>query len=999
MLTAIQSMNIQGQAGVTLGAGAIVSTNNSLQINTNANGAAVAIGANAVVTSGNGMQISANGSNSGVTIGANAQLNGGTGLQINANNQNSAVTVGAGAQLTAGVLNGTPAFGAMTQANILKNGGINIQVQGGGGQGLSLLGAATFTANGGGIQVNSIVPVGGLVYPNGTVFTANGGNIQISLTSSGIVAPSSLSATIQASTLNGGNGTVQISSQSTLAMGSGSTINGMSSIQINVNNGAFTFAGSAISTSGSLNIFGQSGVTVGTGSVVTVTSGSQLQFGNSVGSITVGDNAAISSVNGSVTMQSPGNLSIGTGSTVSGATGVTLGAASQSSTLTILGSIMAGSFISPATPFGPVQSYQVKTSGSVNVVASGSGGLLFQPSSTEGISSIGGNVTLSSNGPGNNIIVGDGIHAAKVVAHGGSVQMNASGQVTLNALANINASTINGQQGNLNISANQGLTVQPVASMTALAAIGINSSSVSFGGVLTAGSTAALSSSGSFTIGNAATLSSGNTLSLSQSNGSAVLNIGPGAQFVAGQLLNDTGAGVINTQAVTIAKSGSIIISASGTGGVFIGQGVSMISNAGDVSVIANGNIVLDSSSAVPATQTVLQANGGNVLVMSQRTISQSSGASTGNTFIARAIGTSSNNTSGGGIQLSSGTTSAQVQGDLSKPAGSQPLLLSMIGLGAANISNTNGAIVANVQGGGVVNLAGAGSASTLTLNRGAMHFDAIGASSAVTINQGSFQTFGFRPVSFVFSAAPEIGGDESASAQQETKVVEGKVDAVGGRLRNVKPLKILSEPDAEFAQDIAGRVHLRNGRIFLDASTTLVVHTKFADVYANKSALVQVSIENGNVSVRACSGIRDVSVVLAGNRIDLCSGQEVIVTESVPGSSDLLPQDGIGRRHQQTYPLPGGLHVTVSDFSLVSAIVNTSKLTELKHSVVPSDQRLLKRLIRSAAAVDVVMRSKGIYKSTPKPQQLIDGTRYTEAYGTRKLKLPASEYYSSALP
>src|SRR5207253_2803164 len=150
-----------------------------------------------------------------------------------------------------------------------------------------------------------------------------------------------------------------------------------------------------------------------------------------------------------------------------------------------------------------------------------------------------------------------------------------------------------------------------------------------------------------------------------------------------------------------------------------------------------------------------LQANGGNVVVMTQGTITQASVNSSGNTFVARGIGLAANaaNSTGGGIELGSGTTGSQLQGLLSQPPHNSLFNNATLGV---TLNETHASVVVNEQNTSQINLNVSGTTSSLNLNQGAIQFDAVGTGSSVKLNGATFTTSGLKPISMVTPAAPD---------------------------------------------------------------------------------------------------------------------------------------------------------------------------------------------------------------------------------------------------
>jgi hypothetical protein len=112
--------------------------------------------------------------------------------------------------------------------------------------------------------------------------------------------------------------------------------------------------------------------------------------------------------------------------------------------------------------------------------------------------------------------------------------------------------------------------------------------------------------------------------------------------------------------------------------------------------------------------------------------------------------------TANGGIEFGAGTTTSTLNAAFSKPAGTVPSPLTLLGPNVTasdilNNSNQSGVVLVNSKNNGTVNLNFQSSTPTLTLNNGAIVFDVDGAKGyAVNLAGGTFTTSSSKPISGV---------------------------------------------------------------------------------------------------------------------------------------------------------------------------------------------------------------------------------------------------------
>jgi fibronectin-binding autotransporter adhesin len=206
-----------------------------------------------------------------------------------------------------------------------------------------------------------------------------------------------------------------------------------------------------------------------------------------------------------------------------------------------------------------------------------------------------------------------------------------------------------------------------------------------------------------------------------------------------------------------ILSGGSVNVTAASGGISVIGSDNFVQTFGGNINVIAKG-------SGGISLQGIFEAEGGNIVVLAAAAAAITGGNAN---FTANAVGTDSNNSVGGGVELGAGLTTGTLSSAFNLAPGTvpgSPAFLQPAGpaqvLGSnVLISNTigaqipTGAVVQNTSGGGFVNLSTIGVIpTTLTLQGGAVVFDAVGKNASVQLDSSMFSVSSFRPIGFTQS-------------------------------------------------------------------------------------------------------------------------------------------------------------------------------------------------------------------------------------------------------
>jgi hypothetical protein len=577
------------------------------------------------------------------------------------------------------------------------------------------------------------------------------------------------------------------------------------------------------------------------------------------------------------------------------------------------------------------------------------------------------------------------ISAAKGLTMGALGTVNADDLVSLTASAGLNS--ITGLAGTakttLTISGGLGLTLSGV-NLTANTGVTLSSPQTTSVSDSTIASLAAMTVGGNAQVSiDNSDLSSFNNLAVSTTASTASISVLNGSSLAAGTLQQGVGSGVLITQ--NIATTGALNMTTSGSGGITIGDNVSFTSNGSDLSIKATGS----TADITVGSNGRYAANGGNVYLMAMGKVTDgASGVATNNDLHARAVSNFTTST-GGGIELGSGTTTSTLASAFAKPHGTVPPDGSIGTLGFYTINNngdTTGAVVANKANGGTVNITNGtptNNPAVLNLqNKGAIVFDAIKAGSKVELNGVTMTVEAYLPVAYHPGAAVDVYVDEDNESTEGEALAHIAVE--GGKKANTLRAA---------APKTNAVINLASGSIFLHPLADMTVRTAVGDVKVRKGALVSIQCERGSLRVAACSGPGDVSIRTEGRMIAVAPGQEVLIADHKATSEEIEPFDGIGRRNASTQVIGNGMTAVLSDFSIVSLASNATHLRALRAPASMVERSMFSRLAKTAAAVETLTREHGRYAARSRVQQPEDVEMLTPVkdHGRAKSDLRAS--------
>jgi hypothetical protein len=879
----------------------------------------------------------------------------------------SSLNTGLGAVLSATAVAGnTTTQGAITLSSNNSELGIN---------GLSNVNAAngmSITAKG--IKASLVVDDGAMLASNGTTDIVNQGtggsaeNFSIG-TGASIVDPTGVLSIMQSSTAGQTSASLIVKGNVTIQSSNGA---------INLTStGALTFGASGSPSSisaGKTVSLSAAGVTLVDGT--SITSGGNLTVNNT------GSNSPLVLNN---------NVALTAGSFKQNVTVPSFPTAIPTSDVNVAGNITlqsSGSFVGIGLVLNSGDTVLAKGGNVLISTSISSGGIGIDDKYS--ITAAGGNVTISSAAASSLLGLSIGsasgtssssITAQKLGTVGGAVNFSAPGKVFVGvgAIQSGSATTISGTLAN---------------------------GSVQISGSTIAATSANITSTGGTTIDTGANISALNNLTISATAANSNLSIAGGTSVV-------LSAGTLK-QGFT--PNGNILTSNIATAGTLSISAPSVSITSTNDNITANGGNLLITSTLAPAANQApsvelalgssnsYTANGGNIQILAKSDVS----GGTANKFTAFSQSTTSSpsTSTGGGIEVGAGlTTSTNVRTALNSTHVPQTPTLSLLGSVSANVlintlnsssGNTGGIIqvntTKNAQGtSGAINLTA--NSATVNLNPGttgptsgggAQVFDALGGTS-VSIQGGTFITSGLKPIAMVTKLGVESPDDMRPVLARDganTKVSVGDNNSVL-RLFNINnersviipvdqstldskyagkvSAQVYAKPRSEFVHNANGQISLTSGEVFVDAVRSIALATDTAQIEAAKGALLSLRAIQGTTYVKACSGLASVRVLVNSKAFELNAGEELVVTSHRPDSTELRPADGVARRSTHSVQI-GNKFVTISDFAIMTMLVNSTSLADISRSSEASGRRVVDRLIKSAATVDMVLRYRGAY-------------------------------------
>lgn len=574
--------------------------------------------------------------------------------------------------------------------------------------------------------------------------------------------------------------------------------------------------------------------------------------------------------------------------------------------------------------------------------------------------------SITFNLPGSGgTVAGSYVSSGKLSVNGQSVLLSG---ITTPTNINLSGLTANNLSGGIAVTSGGNVAVSNSSINTGVGAASLKAANLNIAATTALTSGTFTSSSASATVDGKVTgqkgISFSSTVSDITLNAGSSLTVANGTLKIAAKGLVALGgslsAGVLNgspgfirLSTQDVSTKGAVTV----TGAVInLGSGQSVTVNGGNLNLTAsNGNVDLGQNNK-------LQANGGNVIVLASGKIQ----GATGNQFWASSIGGSAlaGGGTGGGIELGAGvkTSSLSTASKLSSGTVAGNFASSFT---VSNQSNKSGVISTNITNSGAVNVSSSGSnQATMNLQGGSILFDSNGSNNTVSLDGASFNVTAFKPIGFTEQKTLEgklelTQSSEITSESQGERLVFARVFIPGFKKSQALITKQFN------SRAYSACLDFERGDIFICPNLEMKVETKLANIVLKKGALTAISFHNGILRVTNCSNNGDVSLNIAGRKIDVCPGEEFVISESAVTEHNLQFSDGVGRRESKQHGIFDGRHVSSSEVSLLTLITETEQLHALRNPIHPFEQRVQARILKTASAINVLRASHGAYKGS----------------------------------
>jgi hypothetical protein len=219
--------------------------------------------------------------------------------------------------------------------------------------------------------------------------------------------------------------------------------------------------------------------------------------------------------------------------------------------------------------------------------------------------------------------------------------------------------------------------------------------------------------------------------------------------------------------------------------------------------------------------------------------------------------------------------------------------------------------------------------------------------------------------------------GDHPTSTQKfDAKVFSALVPEdqplLDGADASSQPSRINAIQATQFKCMSSGAVAIREGECLISTGSNLSVLGPTAQAVAKKNALIDVEAYTGDFRVKSLSGPGHVTVQEGEQTLPLHPGQEIFIAKRVVEDSDKTPPDGVGRRKFENLTLKDGTKAIMSDFSIPSFMTAAEHAQAIRRSSDPHDHDVSERILKTAAAVQALTMTKGMYTAVPRQPRKI---------------------------
>jgi hypothetical protein len=165
----------------------------------------------------------------------------------------------------------------------------------------------------------------------------------------------------------------------------------------------------------------------------------------------------------------------------------------------------------------------------------------------------------------------------------------------------------------------------------------------------------------------------------------------------------------------------------------------------------------------------------------------------------------------------------------------------------------------------------------------------------------------------------------------------------------------------------VGDRIYSAANTLVAPEAKAKVVTTCGARIHVAKGAVAFVASNGNDVSILALhdSKAADIGVLVHGREIHLRAGEQLVITNRAGSLSDTNPLSDLAVRNIREHHLPDGGRAFTCDFSIPSALSSLHSLKHLPKSPSAYLRATYVKLLKNAAALQMLNTGKGPYKAT----------------------------------
>jgi hypothetical protein len=190
-----------------------------------------------------------------------------------------------------------------------------------------------------------------------------------------------------------------------------------------------------------------------------------------------------------------------------------------------------------------------------------------------------------------------------------------------------------------------------------------------------------------------------------------------------------------------------------------------------------------------------------------------------------------------------------------------------------------------------------------------------------------------------------------------------GATASVSGNLSSISTgTATLMHNGAEF--NLAGnKLVLKRGEVLVNAVKTTLLNVSGSTVIIEAGAMALISRDNLLTKVRNVWESRAGSVrhIVGTQKIEVCAGQESVVSRDQAALNAVFKHDSVGRRRVRILDSEGN-KISTAEISIISLMTSSPVLSKIALTKDDQNLALTRKMLKMAACIQLVTASHGTY-------------------------------------